>query len=171
MEEIEVNIKIAEKNRTNNIPIRKSDTILKLKEYCKIISNIPQDQQNLLFKGKILLDEKLINYYNIENNNDIILVKKEDPKTVNIPINKNSNNSNPNENFINIHNVNFSIDKEINPNDIANAYNQVPDLFSIYNNMDMNLIDKVYQLYGLGKFSDIFGVEPQQFKEMLKEIY
>ena len=81
MEEIEVNIKIAENNKIYNIPIRKLDTILKLKEYCKIISNTPQDQQNLLYKGKILLDEKLINDYNIENNHDIILVKKKAPKS------------------------------------------------------------------------------------------
>ena len=48
MEEIEVNIKLASNNQIYNIPIRRSDTILKLKEYCKILSNIPQDQQILL---------------------------------------------------------------------------------------------------------------------------
>ena len=148
MEEIEVNIKIKETNRIYNIPIRKSDTILKLKEYCKIISNIPQDQQNLIFKGKILSDEKLINDYNIDNNNDIFLVKKEDPKSVNIPINKTSNNSNPNENFINIKNINFSNNKEINPNDVANAFKNAPNITSFYDNSDLNLMDKLFQIYG-----------------------
>jgi len=169
MEEIEVNIKIKENNRIYNIPIRKSDTILKLKEYCKIISNIPQDQQNLIFKGKILSDEKLINDYNIDNNNDIFLVKKEDPKSVNISINKTSNNSNPNENFINIKNINFSNKKEINPNDVANAFKNAPNITSFYDNLDLNLMDKFFQIYGLGKFSDLFGVDQQNFKEMLKD--
>ena len=169
MEEIEVNIKIKENNRIYNIPIRKSDTILRLKEYCKIISNIPQNQQNLIFKGKILSDEKLINDYNIDNNNDIFLVKKEDPKSVNISINKTSNNSNPNENFINIKNINFSNKKEINPNDVANAFKNAPNITSFYDNLDLNLMDKFFQIYGLGKFSDLFGVDQQNFKEMLKD--
>ena len=169
MEEIEVNIKIKENNRIYNIPIIKSDTILILKEYCKIISNIPQDQQNLIFKGKILSDEKLINDYNIDNNNDIFLVKKEDPKSVNISINKTSNNSNPNENFINIKNINFSNKKKINPNDVANAFKNAPNITSFYDNLDLNLMDKFFQIYGLGKFSDLFGVDQQNFKEMLKD--
>ena len=170
MEEIEVNIKLQENNRVYNIPIRKSDTILKLKEYCKIISNIPQDQQNLLYKEKILLDDKIINDYNIENNHDIILAKKKDPKSVNIPISQNSNNYNSKENFININNINFSNNKEINPNEVANAFNKVPDYFSIFNNADLNLIDKLFKIYGLGKFSDMTGVENQEFKEILNVI-
>jgi hypothetical protein len=169
MEEIEVNIKLEENNQIYNIPIRKSDTILKLKEYCKIISNIPQDQQNLLYKGKKLLDEKIINDYNIENNHDIILAKKEEPKSVNTSINQNSNDSNSNENFLNNNKINFSINKEINTKDIINAYNKVPDLFSIYSNIDLNLIDKVYQLCGLGKFSEVWGMDPQTFKEVIKD--
>ena len=92
MEQIEVNIKIAANNHMYNIPIRKSDKILKLKEYCKILSNIPQDQQKLLYKGKILSDDKLINDYNIENNHNIILVKKIESKPENVRFESNSNN-------------------------------------------------------------------------------
>ena len=54
MEQIEVNIKIKENNLMYNILIGKSDTILKLKEYCQIISNIPPAQQILIYRGKIL---------------------------------------------------------------------------------------------------------------------
>jgi len=72
---IEVNIKLASNNQIYNLPIRKSETIFKLKEFCNIINNIPQDQQTLLFNEKILLDEKLISDYRIENNHTIILVK------------------------------------------------------------------------------------------------
>ena len=68
MDQIEVNIKFVPNNQVYNLPVRKSDTILKLKEYCKVLSKIPEDQQNLLYKGEILLDDKLISNYNIENN-------------------------------------------------------------------------------------------------------
>ena len=89
MEQIEVNIKLVTNNQVYNLLIRKSETIIKLKEYCQVISNIPQDQQILLYKGKNLSNEKLIKDYDIENNNDIILAKKEEQKTV-----QNSGNSN-----------------------------------------------------------------------------
>ena len=97
------------------------------------------------------------------------MVKKEDPKTVNIPINKNSNNSNPNENFIHNNNINFSNNKEINPNDVTKAFKNLPDIASLFDNADFNLVDKFLQIYGLGKFSDLYGVDPQEFKEMLND--
>ena len=144
MEEIEVNIKLAE----NNIPIRKVDTILKLKEYCKIISNIPIDQQNLLYNGIILSNEKLINDYNIENNHYIILAKK-DSKPVNIPLEQNSDSSNSDKNFFN------------------NINEEIPNLSSFYNKLDMNKVDNLLQVLGYGNFSD-FGIDPQIYKEFLK---
>ena len=162
MDEIEVNIKLASNNKTYNIPIRKSDTILKLKEYCKIISNIPQDQQNLLYKGKMLLDEKLIKYYNIENNQNIILVKKKIQKSGSL-------NQNSKINFFNIINLNESDNKEINLNEVFNICNIFPDIASLYNNLDLNRFDDFYQLLGVGNFKDIIGIEPQKMKEILKD--
>ena len=157
MEQIEVNIKLESNNKIYNIPIRKLDTVLKLKEYCKILSKIPPDQQNLLYKGKILSDEKLINDYNIENNQNIILVKKEKPKIINTPI----------ESFKN--DIRFPINKEINYNKIVNAARQIPDITSYLNNVDFNKLDNYYKAMGLGSFSDLIGCEPQVFKELLKD--
>lgn len=91
MDQIEVNIKLAQNNHLYTLPIRKLDTIYKLKEYCQVLSQIPQDQQNLFYEGKILLNEKLISDYNIEDNHNILLEKKEDQKSVNVPLNQNSN--------------------------------------------------------------------------------
>ena len=88
MDQIEVNIKLKANNKVYNLPIRTSETILKLKEYCQIISNIPPAQQNLLYKGKILSNEKLIKDYEIENNHDIILVKKRESKKIIFHYNK-----------------------------------------------------------------------------------
>ena len=149
MEEIEVNIKLAANNQIYNLAIRKSDTILKLKEYCQIISNIPPAQQALFYKGKILSNEKLINEYDIETNHNIILVKKEELKPVNIK--------------------NFSDNKEINPNEVAKALEQFPDLLSFFEKVDFNMYDNYCRSFGLGSFSSIYGIEPQEFKEMLKD--
>ena len=170
MDQIEVNIKLASNNKIYNLPIRKSDAILRLKEYCKVISNIPQDQQNLLYKGKILLDDKLISDYNIENNHDIILVKKEETKSVNVPLNQNSNILNLNENTFNIfRNIDFSNNKEVKINEVANAMSKIPDFFSIFGNLDLNLIDNISHSIGIGKISEILGIETQEMKEILKD--
>ena len=107
MEEIEVNIKLAGNNLIYNLPIRKSDSILQLKEYCHKISDILPAEQNLLYKGKILLNEKLIGDYNIENNQTIFLLKKNDTKSVNPPLAQNSDSFNSNENAFNINNIRF----------------------------------------------------------------
>ena len=149
MEQIEVNIKLAENNKVYNLPIRKSDTILKLKEFCHIISNIPPAQQTLLYKGKILLNEKFINDYDIENNHDIILDKKEEQKPIDIQ--------------------SFSDNKKIKSMEIAKAFEQIPDFLSFYDKLDTNKIDNYIRVMGIGKFSDFFGVEPQEYKELLKD--
>ena len=163
---IEVNIKLASNNQIYNLPIRKSETIFKLKEFCNILSNIPQDQQTLLFNEKILLDEKLISDYRIENNHTIILVKKEVPKSKNAPLNQNSNISNSNEKIFNNDNKNFLNNKGLNPNAISNAFIQAPDFISLYCNLDFKLIDDLYESLGIGRISEIIGVDPQKIKEL-----
>jgi len=169
MDQIEVNIKLATNNQVYNLPIRKTDTILKLKEYCKVLSKIPEDQQNLLYKGNILFDDKLISDYNIENNHDIILAKKGDQKPKNDSLNQNSNNFNGIENIFNINNMNFPNNKEVNNNEVANICSKVPDFFSNLKNVDVNLVDQFYQKMGLGSFSKLLGIEPQQLDEALKD--
>ena len=149
MEEIEVNIKIAANNQIYSLPIRKSETILKLKEYCQIISNIPPAQQNLLYKGKILSNEKLIKDYDIENNHEIILVKEEEQKTVNIQ--------------------QFSDNKELNPKKIAKAFGQIPDLLSFCEKMDLYKIDNYVQLMLNRNSSGPSKFQTQELKESLNE--
>ena len=166
MDQIEVNIKLAENNKIYTLPIRKSDTILKLKEYCKIISKIPQDQQNLLYNRKLLLNEKHISDYNIENNHNIILVKKNDPN----PLNQNSNHPNSNENFSNNNNINSSNAKVLGPNDISNMVRQLSDFSSIYSNMDFKLFDDLYEALGFGRIKEMVGADPKKIKEILNTI-
>ena len=167
MEEIEVIIKLSPENIINYLSIRKSDTILKLKEYCQIISKIPPDQQNLLYKGKILVNENLISDYNIENNHEILLLKKGDQTPENAQLNQNSN-FNLNETFLKNNNINISNNKEMNFNEVAKVYSKL-NLDSFINNIDFNGINSLAQSFGIGKISDLFGIEPQKMKEKLND--
>ena len=167
MEQIEVNIKLVSNNLTYNIPIRKEDTILRLKEYCHIISNVPQDQQNLIYKGKILSNEKLIKDYDIENNHNIILVKKEKSNPVNAPLLDNSVSSDLNKKALN-YIKSIPDNKEINYNELANFYKQIPDLSSFLK-LDINKVNNLYEFFGFKSFSDMFGINPQKYKELLKD--
>ena len=160
MEQIEVNIKLASNNLTYNIPIRKADTILRLKEYCHIISNVPQDQQNLIYKGKILSNEKLIKDYDIENDHNIILVKKEKSNPVNALLLDNSVSSDLNKKALN-YIKSIPDNKEINNNELANFYKQIPDLSSFLK-LDINKVNNLYEFFGLKSFSDMFGINPQK---------
>ena len=60
--------------------------------------------------------------------------------------------------------------KEINPNNIGNVLNKVSDVASFYNNLDLNLIDNLFQSLGFGKYIDIIGPGYQEMKEMLNAI-
>ena len=72
MDLIEVTIKLQTKNLMNYMLIGRSDKIEKLKERCEKISDIPLDQQMLIYKGKILSNDNLISDYNIDNDDNII---------------------------------------------------------------------------------------------------
>ena len=117
----------------------------------------------MLYKGKKLLNERLISDYNIENNNEILLVKKGDPTPENVQLNQNSDNLNLNKNFLNNNNIN---NKEINFNEVANVWRKL-NFDSLFGNVDW--IDNCFQSYGFGKLSETMGVEPQKIKEMLND--
>ena len=76
MEEIQVKIKRISNEEIYNVKIDKSDTILKLKEEIEKQTKIPPLSQDLVYKGRILLNEKFVSYYKIENNHTIFLVVK-----------------------------------------------------------------------------------------------
>ena len=170
MDQIEVYIKVTTNNQVYSLPIRKSETILKLKEYCKILSKIPQNQQDLLYKGNILLNEKLISDYDIKDNDNIILIKKDEPNQGNISMKQNSNNLNSNENIFNINNYNLQNNEEINVNEIADSFKKakIQDVISFFENADLDKLENYYKLLGI-KFSDLFGMEKQEFKKLVKD--
>ena len=169
MDQIEVIIKIQSKNLMNYMLIGKSDKIEKLKELCEKISDVPQDKQILIYKGKILSNDKFISDYNINDGDDIILKKKEDPSPVNISLIPNSGNLNLNNEIFKNNIISLSNNKEINFTEIGNMLKQNPDYLSFIQKLDVNKLDNLYQLLGLGSFSDILGIEPQKYKQMQKD--
>jgi len=75
---ITLKIKMSTNNTLFDVIISKSATVKELKSSCSEAdkSNISSLEQNLVYKGRILADEKLLSDYNIANDHTIILVKK-----------------------------------------------------------------------------------------------
>ena len=99
----------------------------------------------------------------------IILTKKDDQKPENDSLNQNYNNLNAIENIFNINKINFPNNKEVNNNEVDNTYSKFPDFFLNLKNVDFNLVDQFYQKMGLGSFSELLGIEPQQLDKGLKD--
>ena len=196
MEEIQIKIKMTSNAQVYTVKISKSDTILKLKEECEKQTQIPPLSQNLVYKGRILVNEKLVSDYNIENDHTIILVKKHSappPKTESKPVSSSntseqsssnnqasSNNSNPNTNT----NPNTNNNTNNNAGNNSNPFlgglgglggmGGMPDLSnlgSILGNIDPNEINNMMQnmggIGGLGGLGGMGGVNPQMVQQML----
>jgi len=166
MDQIEVIIKIQTKNLMNYMLIGRFDKIEKLKELCEKISDVPPDKQILIYKGKILSNDKLISDYNIDDGDNIILLKKEKSSPVHISLIPNSGNPNLNNDFIKNNIIRLLNNKEINFTEIANMHKQYPDYISFLQKMDVDKFNNLFQSMGWGNFTDIFGIEPQIFKQI-----
>ena len=112
----------------------------------------------------MLSNEKLIKDYDIENNYDIILVKKEEQKEDSFPLQQNSDNSN--NNVINKIKK-FTDNKEINLNEVIKSFEQIQDILSYLDKVDLEKLDNFYMTMGLGKCTDIFRIKQQDLNEVL----
>ena len=169
MDQIEVIIKIQNNNLIYYMLIGRSDKIEKLKEQCEKISDVPPNQQILIYKGKILSNDKFISDYNIDNGDNIILNKKKDPSSVNIILKNNSGNTNLINDFLEKNNINPSNNKEINFTEIANIFKKNQDYLSFTQKMDIDKINNFFQLFGFGNILDIFHIDPQEGKQILNK--
>ena len=132
--------------------IERSDKIEKLKELCEKISDVSQDKQILIYNGKILSNDKLISDYNINDGDNIILAKKEEPSSVNNSLVSSLSNN-----------------KEIDFTEIANILKQNPFYLSFIQKIDLDKLINFCQSIGLGSFSDIFEIEPQKYKQIINK--
>ena len=75
-EDITIKVKMTSNNATYDIPINTGLTVLDLKKALVKDSGLQETEQNLVYKGRILADDKPINDYKIANEHTVILVKK-----------------------------------------------------------------------------------------------
>jgi ubiquilin len=73
---INVKVKMTSNNQVFEIATTCEASILEFKQAVSEKSGLTEKEQNLVYKGKILSDEKLVKDYNIQNDHTIILVKK-----------------------------------------------------------------------------------------------
>ena len=180
-EEIQVKIKMTSNAQVYTVKVLKSDTILTLKEKCQKETEVPPESQNLVYKGRILANEKLVSDYKIENDHTIILVKKHSPSqpsTESKPTSSNTtaNTSNNNANANNINN-NANNNTNNNNNNNSNWNNnpfmgmgggQMPDLSQLgdlMGNIDPNELNSMMQNFGMGNLGNM-GMNPQMMNQI-----
>ena len=165
---IKIKVKLTSNAKVYDISIQKSDTIQKLKEECEKETTIPVSQQNLVFKGRILTNDKLVSDYGIDNDHTIILVKKHSPaepkKEEKTEEKKETTNT---TNTTNTSNTNTTNTNTTNTNANANnpfnmfAGGQMPDLTGMLGNIDPNELNNMMQGMGLGGIgSGLGGMNP-----------
>jgi hypothetical protein len=71
---ITIKIKLSNNNVTFNVTISSSSKVSELKKACVEQSTFQVDEQNMVYRGKILADDKLISDYGVANDHTIILV-------------------------------------------------------------------------------------------------
>ena len=180
-EEIQVKIKMTSNAQVYTVKVLKSDTILTLKEKCQKETEVPPESQNLVYKGRILANEKLVSDYKIENDHTIILVKKHSPSqpsteskptssntTANTSNNNaNANNTNNNANNNNTNNNNNNSNWNNNPF-MGMGGGQMPDLSQLgdlMGNIDPNELNSMMQNFGMGNLGNM-GMNPQMMNQI-----
>ena len=128
MSEILIKIKQTSSNTTNEIKIPKEATVSELKTKIEELTSIKPELQNLVYKGRILANEKILNDYGLDNDHVIILVKKyvEEKKEEKSTEKKETTTSNNG-------NINTTSNIPSNQNQSQSNLNQDP--FSMYGNM------------------------------------
>jgi len=76
VEEITIKIKKTNNSSVFEMKIVKSASVLELKEKIHEKIGVDSNRQSLVYKGKILIDEKTLADYQVENDHTLILVEK-----------------------------------------------------------------------------------------------
>lgn len=72
--EITIKIKLTNNNTTFDVKILSNASVTELKKACVEKSTYAIEEQNMVYKGRILADEKIISDYGVQNDHTIILV-------------------------------------------------------------------------------------------------
>ena len=179
-EEIQIKIKMTSNAQVYTVKVSKSDTIQTLKEKCQKETTVPPESQNLVYKGRILSNEKLVSDYKIENDHTIILVKKHIPTQTSSTENKTTTsnttttNTNSNTNNNNTTNNNSNNNNSSNINNNQNPFmglgGQMPDLSqlsSLMGDIDPNELSNMMQsMGGMGALGNM-DLNPQMMGQIL----
>jgi hypothetical protein len=76
MAELNLKIKMTSNNQVYEVKVSEDGSVLDLKKECADVTNVTEKEQNLVYKGRILADDKNLKDYNIQNDHTLILVKK-----------------------------------------------------------------------------------------------
>ena len=167
MDQIEVIIKLQNKNLIYYMLIGRSDKIEKLKEQCEKISDVPPNQQILIYKGKKLSNDKFISDYNIDNGDNIILNKREKPLPIYNRFFENIDISNLCKDFLKENNISSSDNKEIDFTELAKIFKKNQDCFPLEEKVDFHKMNNFNQLIGMGNILDNFHIDPQKANQIL----
>ena len=72
--EITIKIKLTNNNTTFDVTILSNAQVTELKKACVEKSTYAIEEQNMVYKGRILADDKNISDYGVQNDHTIILV-------------------------------------------------------------------------------------------------
>ena len=173
-DEIQINIKMTSTAQVYKIKVLKSDTIQTLKEKCEKETSIPPESQNMVYKGRILSNEKLVSDYKIENDHTIILVKKhtasQSTTTENKTTSQNTSTTNNNTSSNNTNNNNNANNNNSNNNQNPfGGMGGMPDLSqlgSLMGNIDPNMLNNMMQNLGNGGGFGNMGMNPQMMGQL-----
>ncbi len=65
MTDITLKIKLTNNNQTFEVKVKDDESILKLKEAAQTESGLKPEEQNMVYKGRILADDKLVKDYSV----------------------------------------------------------------------------------------------------------
>ncbi len=146
MSEILIKIKQTSSNTTNEIKISKEATVAELKTKIEELTSIKPELQNLVYKGRILANEKILNDYGLDNDHVIILVKKYVEE-------KKEDKSSDKKETTNTSNTSNTNNTTLPNNQTQNNLNQDP--FSMYGNMGFGGMGGMGGMGGLGGNMDM----------------
>jgi ubiquilin len=156
-EQINLKVKQTSNNTTFDISISKSASVIELKKACSEHTKLTEKEQNLVYKGRILADDKNLSDYNVQNDHTIILVKKfvekeekQEPKTTGTTT------------------TTQQLGQSTSTTS-TNQQNQNVDPFSMFGGLGGNMgnMGGMGGLGGLGGLGGMGGVDPSQLGSML----
>jgi ubiquilin len=113
-DEILVKVKQTSANKTDEIKIEKNASILEFKAKIEELTQMKPEHQNLVYKGRILANDKTLADYGVQNEHCIILVKKYVEEKKEETVKTSDNNTGTNNTGSNLNTGNNNLNNNLN---------------------------------------------------------